>query len=128
MPEDKVTYEYAIVRLVPKVEREEFLNVGVLLFSKRKRYLGMRYHLDLQKVVAFAPDLEIEDIHNYLQAWEAVVQGGRQGGRIGQLDTAERFRWLSAARSTLLQCSPTHPGLCHDPEGVLERLFQEYVM
>ena len=125
---DKATFEYAVIRLVPKVEREEFINVGVLLFSKPKRFLGMRSHLDMNRVAALAPDLEQEQIQEYLNAWEAVCTGGRQGGPIGQMDTASRFRWLSAARSTLLQCSPIHPGLCADPEAVLDKLYEEYVL
>ena len=112
--QNRVTYEYAVVRLVPKVEREEFLNIGVILFSKRKKFLGIRFQISM--------------IHRYLHAWEAVCAGGRQGGKIGELDMASRFRWLVAARSTIIQSSPTHPGLCHDPEAVLERLYQRYVL
>jgi len=126
--QNKVTFEYAVIRLVPKVEREEFLNIGVILFSKRKRFLGIRYQIDEAKVKAFSKEVDVDMIHRYLKAWEAVCAGGRQGGKIGEFDMASRFRWLVAARSTIIQSSPTHPGLCNDPEAVLERLYQRYVL
>jgi hypothetical protein len=126
--QNRVTYEYAVVRLVPKVEREEFLNIGVILFSKRKRFLGIRYQIDEAKVKAFSKETDVDMIRRYLKAWEAVCAGVRQGGKIGELDMPSRFRWLVAARSTIIQSSPTHPGLCHDPEAVLERLYQRYVL
>jgi hypothetical protein len=126
--QNKVTFEYAVVRLVPKVEREEFLNIGVILFSKRKKFLGIRYQIDEAKVTAFSKEVDVAMIYRYLHAWEAVCAGGRQGGKIGELDMASRFRWLVAARSTIIQSSPTHPGLCNDPEAVLERLYQRYVL
>lgn len=126
--QNKVTFEYAVVRLVPRVEREEFLNIGVILFSKRKKFLGIRYQIDEAKAKAFSKEVDVDMIQRYLKAWEAVCAGGRQGGKIGELDMASRFRWLVAARSTIIQSSPTHPGLCHDPEAVLERLYQRYVL
>jgi hypothetical protein len=126
--QNKVTFEYAVVRLVPRVEREEFLNIGVILFSKRKKFLGIRYQIDEAKVSAFSKEVDVDMIQRYLKAWEAVCAGGRQGGKIGELDMASRFRWLVAARSTIIQSSPTHPGLCYDPEAVLERLYQRYVL
>jgi hypothetical protein len=126
--QNKVTFEYAVVRLVPRVEREEFLNIGVILFSKRKKFLGIRYQIDEAKVSVFSKEVDVDMIRRYLKAWEAVCAGDRQGGKIGELDMASRFRWLVAARSTIIQSSPTHPGLCHDPEAVLERLYQRYVL
>jgi len=124
---NKVTYEYAIIRLVPKVEREEFLNIGVILFSKRKRFLAMRYQLDVQRIEAFAPEVNVDMIEQYLKAWDLVCQGSPEGGRIGTLDVASRFRWLVASRSTIIQSSNTHPGLCVEPETVLVKLFERYV-
>ena len=124
---DRVTYEYAVIRLVPRVEREEFINVGVLLFSKRRRYLDMRHHLDIAKAQALDASLDPAIVQRYLQAWELICQGDRRGGAIALLDTPERFRWLAASKSTILQCSPVHPGLCDAPESVLERLMEQYV-
>jgi len=126
--QDKVTYEYAVIRLVPRVEREEFLNIGVILFSKRKKYLGMKYHIDEARINAFAPDIDVAVIRQYLAGWEAVCKGAPEGGPIGKEELPFRFRWLVAPRSTIIQSSKTHPGLCTEPEEVLEVLFERYVM
>jgi len=125
---DRVTYEFAIIRLVPKVEREEFINVGVLLFSKRKRYLGIKYIIDKERLLALSNTLDIAILEDYLKAWESVCLGSPQGGMIGEFEMADRFRWLAAAKSTILQCSATHPGLCHHPEDELKDLFKRYVL
>lgn len=124
---DKATYEYAVIRLVPKVEREEFLNVGVILMSNRKKYLQLRYQLDEGRILAFAPDVDLALVRRYLGAWEQVCRGGTEGGAIGQLTLPERFRWLTAARSTIIQSSRIHPGRSADPGAVLEQLFVAYV-
>ncbi len=125
--QDKVTYEFAIIRLIPKVEREEFINVGVLLFSKRKSYLGMRYHIDRERIKAFCSSVDIELVESYLKAWNAVCRGGKEAGRIGEMELPLRFRWLAANRSTILQCSPTHPGICQEPEKIISELYDFYV-
>ena len=126
--QDKVTYEYAIIRVVPKVEREEFFNVGVLLFSKRKKFLGVKYHIDQKKLVAFSEDLDITMLNNRLKAWEYVCNGFPEGGAIGQFEVSDRFRWLAASRSTIIQSSKTHPGLCTNPEDELKQLFNTFVL
>lgn len=125
---DKVSYEYAVIRLVPKVEREEFLNVGVMLMSKRKKFLGIKYRLDKARIKAFAKDIDLEMVLKYLKAWEMVGRGKPEGGRIGQLDLHERFRWLTASRSTIIQSSEVHTGICDDPAAVLEDLLERYVL
>jgi hypothetical protein len=126
--QDKVTYEFAVIRLVPKVEREEFLNIGVIVFSKRKKYLEMKYKIDEKRIGAFSPSVDMEQLRNYLEAWQRICKGGAEAGPIGQLDTAMRFRWLAAPKSTIIQCSQAHPGLCEAPEEVLEELFSAYVL
>lgn len=126
--QDRETYEYAVIRLVPKVEREEFLNVGVILFSKRKKFLGIKYKVDEERIKAFSEEVDVEMIKSYLEAWKAVCQGAPEGGKIGTFELASRFRWLVASRSTIIQSSKTHPGLCNDPEKVLEQLFERYVL
>ena len=126
--QDKVTYEYAIIRVVPKVEREEFFNVGVILFSKRKKFLGVKYHIDQKKLVAFSEDLDITMLNNHLKAWEYVCNGFPEGGAIGQFEISDRFRWLAASRSTIIQSSKTHPGLCTNPEDELKQLFNTFVL
>lgn len=127
MPEKHV-YEYAVIRIVPRVERGEFLNAGVVVFCKRKRYLAMRFVLDEARLRAFAPGLDVEEIRDYLNAWDVICQGKREGGEIAMKEASERFRWLTAAKSTILQCSKVHPGLAEHPEQVLEDLFQRYVL
>lgn len=126
--QNRVTYEFAIIRFVPKVEREEFINIGALLFSKRKKFLGIKYSVDAQRLKALSDEVDQNTIIDYLKAWEAICMGGSQGGPIGELELSDRFRWLSACKSTVLQCSKTHPGLCTDPARELEDLFERYVL
>jgi hypothetical protein len=126
--QDKDTFEYAIIRLVPKVEREEFFNVGVLLFSKQKKFLGIKYHIDLEKLNVFAPEIEITVLNAYLNAWKLISDGDSAGGKIGALEISDRFRWLAACRSTIIQSSKTHPGLCKNPEEALQDIFEKYVL
>lgn len=124
----KVIFEYAVVRIVPKVERGEFLNVGIILFAKSKDFLAMKYHFDKNRLALFSEEIDIERLENYLDAWDWICKGSQKGGAIGKLETPERFRWLTAAKSTIIQCSEVHPGLCQSPENKLDRLFQEYVL
>lgn len=126
--QDRVIYEYAVIRVVPKVEREEFINVGVIVFSKRKKYLDLKYVIDEQRLTSFAKDIDLQKIKTYLHAWKLVCKGGRGSGEIGEQDQAYRFRWLTAYRSSMLQSSRVHPGLCTHPEEVLEELFELYVL
>lgn len=126
--QDKCTFEYAIIRVVPKVEREEFFNVGVILFSKRKKFLGIKYHINQVKLNAFCPELEVELLNNYLNAWELICNGGKTAGTIGELELSDRFRWLAACKSTIIQSSKTHPGLSNNPENELQDIFNKYVL
>lgn len=126
--QDKVPYEYAVIRLVPKVEREEFLNIGVILYSKRKKYIGIKYQIDEARIKSFSTEVEVGVIKNYLEAWESVCRGTPDGGSIGKLEQDSRFRWLVASRSTIIQSSETHTGKCNDPEKVLKDLFVRYVL
>ncbi|WP_418636595.1 DUF3037 domain-containing protein [Winogradskyella sp.] len=126
--QDRYTFEYAIIRFVPKVEREEFFNVGVILFSKRKKFLGIKYHINQDKLKAFSTDIEVQMLENYLDAWQQVCKGEPQGGRIGKMELSDRFRWLTACRSTIIQSSKTHPGLCGDPNKTLEEIFKQCVL
>ena len=125
--QDRLVYEYAVIRIVPQVEREEFLNVGVLLFCKGKRFLGMKWELNGSRLAAFSKVLDLEEVMSYLQAMEKICTGGKTGGPIGLLPVADRFRWLTAARSTVIQTSRSQVGLCHDPAEKLEQLFEEMV-
>lgn len=127
MPEKQV-YEYALIRYVPKVEREEFLNVGAIVFCKRLKFLGVKYHIDAKRLGAFSAEADLAELRHYLEAWDLICQGSREGEYIAQLDMASRFRWLTATRSTIIQSSKVHPGLCTDPEHVLHELFTKYVL
>lgn len=124
-------FEYATVRLVPRIEREEFVNAGVLLLCRDQRFLQYRWLLPEAKLLALAgsaaPQLPVAELQLRLAAIARICQGGRAGGPIGALGLAERFRWLTAQRSTIIQCSPVHPGLCADPLTTLEQLFTQLV-
>jgi len=126
--QDKYTFEYAIIRIVPKVEREEFFNVGVILFCKRKKFIGIKYYINLDKLKAFSTDLELDFFEDYLKAWELVCDGEPAGGKIGAMELSDRFRWLTACRSTVIQSSKTHPGLTNDPQKTLEDIFEKQVL
>lgn len=124
---NKHLFEYAVVRVVPKVEREEFLNVGIILYCAHEKFLQILFSVNHQRLSAFAPQLDISEIEGCLNSFKAVCAGGAQAGPIGLYSPAERFRWLTASRSTIVQCSPVHPGLCSSGEEMLERLFEELV-
>jgi Protein of unknown function (DUF3037) len=121
-------FEYAVIRLVPRVEREEFLNVGVILYSSAQGFLAVRWTLPETRLRAVWPDLDLPDVQHRLLAFERICAGRQAGGIIGALPIAGRFRWLTATRSTIVQTSPVHPGLCDDAAGTLERLFGELVL
>jgi hypothetical protein len=104
------------------------VNVGVLLFSKHKKYLGMKHYIQADKLKALDPDIDLELVENYLQAWAKICEGTSASGVIGGFEMADRFRWLSAAKSTIIQCSKTHSGLCIDPEKELQDAFKRYVL
>ena len=127
-PTSRHLFEDAVIRVVPRVEREEFLNVGVVVLCRAQGFLAVRAALSEARLCAFAPaDLDLDDLRARLLAIERICGGRAEGGPIGQLGLAERFRWLTAARSTVVQMSAVHPGLCHDPAATLERLFGELV-
>ena len=115
-------FEYALIRLVPRVEREEFVNVGVVLFCRARRFLDARLALDRERLAALAPELDLAAIQEQLDHIPLVCLGGTAAGPIGLLPQPERFRWRVAPRSTVVQPSPVHCGLCDDPQEVLDRL------
>lgn len=125
---DKVKFEYAIVRVVPKVERGEFFNVGVILFSKRKKFLDIKYQIAPNKLRCFSEEMDLESLNDYLNAWKQICLGAPAGGVIGKMELSDRFRWLTAYRSTIIQSSQTHSGLCDDPQKELEALFKDNVL
>ena len=127
MPDKKV-YEYAVIRVVPRVEREEFLNVGVILFSKDAKYLKARYVLDDKKLRLFSTELEMESLRESLKTFDLICSGHKEGGDIATLDIPERFRWLTAIRSTSVQTSRPQTGFSSDIDSTFDRLFSELVL
>lgn len=120
-------YEYAVVRVVPLVEREEFVNAGVILFCKKKKFIRMRFELNESKILTLKPDADLDEIRQNLEAFSKIASGDKDGGPIASLDVAERFRWLTAVRSASIQTSRPHPGVSEDMEKELEKLFQQLV-
>ena len=126
MPE-KHLFEYAIIRVMPRVERGEFINVGVILYCASQGFLRTRFMLPEARLLALCPTLDLSELTERLGAFERVCVGRRDGGPIGQLPIAARFRWLTATRSTVVQTSPVHPGLCLDPADALTQLLAQQV-
>ena len=124
---DLVTYDYAIVRVVPKVERAEFVNVGVIVSCPARDLLLARIEVDERRLMALDPTLDLECVQAHLAAIPAVCAGGEQAGPIGRLSQRERFHWLVAPRSTIIQTSPPHTGSACNLEAVVERLLQTMV-
>lgn len=127
MPE-KHLFEYAVIRVVPRVEREEFLNIGVVLYCRDKKFLQMRCKLDEPRLMALCCDVDVDELRAHMNAFERICLGSADGGPIAKLDAASRFRWLTASRSTVVQASKVHPGLCDDPEVKLEKLYHQLVL
>jgi len=126
MPEQH-SFEYAVIRVVPKVEREEFMNVGVILYCQSLSFLDAMFTMNVERLLALSPGLEMEVIKKHLSAFCEICKGGPEAGPIGKLDMGSRFRWLTATRSTVLQCSKVHPGLSTDPAGTLKNLHDRLV-
>ena len=122
------SFEYAVLRVVPRVERQEFLNVGVLVFCRERRYLEARVHLDPLRLHALAPTLDLELIRQHAEAVVRICLGDVTAGLIARSSQSERFHWLTAPRSTMLQTSPVHTGICSDVDGILDRLFGQLVL
>lgn len=126
--QDNHLYEYAVIRVVPRVEREEFLNIGIILFCKKKKFIKVLFHLNKERIQALSADFDIEQLECNLTSLEKIVNGAKDGGPIAEFDIPERFRWLTAIRSSAIQTSRPHPGLCQDLEKTIQRLFEELVL
>ena len=120
-------FQYAIVRVVPRVERGECMNVGVVFFCRPRRYLAARIALDEARLTAFAPDLDAAEVRAHLDAMARIAAGEPDSGPVGRLEQSERFHWLVAPSSTVIQTSPVHTGLSEDPEETLARLLEKLV-
>jgi hypothetical protein len=120
-------FEYAVIRMVPHVEREEFLNIGIILYCASQKFLQARFELDKGRLKVLCEKLDFEELEEHITSFERICAGGHDAGPIGMLSIPERFRWLTATRSTILQTSKVHPGLCDDASEMLERLFVQMV-
>jgi hypothetical protein len=121
-------FQYAVLRVVPRIEREEFVNVGVIVFCRTRRFLAARVALDPHRIESLGPGADLEAIAEHLDARVRVAAGEPEAGPIAQLPQSERFHWLVAPSSTMIQTSSVHSGLAEDPQAVLDRLFGELVL
>jgi hypothetical protein len=126
-PAASAWYSYAIVRVVPRVERGEFLNVGVVLFSRELDFLGARFEVDQERLRSLAPWVDLASVERHLATFQAICAGSSDGGPIAALPKPERFHWLVAPRSTMIQTSPVHVGRSQHPDRALEDLLDELV-
>ena len=122
------SYDYAIVRLVPCVERGEYINVGVILFCRTRRFLRALISVNMPRLTALFPTIDIEIVQQHLDMIPLVCAGSAEAGTISQLSQSERFHWLVSPRSTVIQTSPVHSGLCTDPAAKLEHLLKTMVL
>lgn len=120
-------FEYAVIRVMPRVEREEFLNVGIVLYCAKLKYLKAMVTMDEERLKVFCKSMDVHEVREYLHALERICAGGKESGPIGRLPVAERFRWLTATRSTVVQTSKVHPGFCIDPDDMLATLNHQLV-
>ena len=119
------SFDYAVIRVVPRVERQEFINAGVIVFCLEKRFLDARIHLDEVRLKALWPEIDVDLVRQHLEAVIRICAGDPSAGPIARLPQRERFHWLVSARSTILQPSPVHTGVCDDASFILDRLEKE---
>jgi len=121
------SFDYAILRVVPRVERQEFINAGVVVFCSEKRYLGARIRLDAQRMKALWPDADVELAREHLEAVRRICEGDADAGPIAKLSQRERFHWIVSPRSTIIQPSPVHTGVCDATDDLLDRLERQFL-
>jgi hypothetical protein len=121
------SFDYAVLRVVPRVERQEFLNIGVIVFCREKRFLQARVNVEEQRLLALWPQLDIAAVQEHARAVVRICAGDESGGVIAKLSQSERFHWLTAPRSTMMQTSPVHTGICDETNALLDRLYTQLV-
>ncbi len=126
--QEKHLFEYAVIRVVPRMEREEFVNAGVILYCAKLKFLDVQYQLREEPLLAICPKIDLMEIEKQLQAMATIAQAGKTHSPIAKLDMPSRFRWLTATRSTVVQCSKVHPGFTDNATATLERLFSSLVL
>jgi hypothetical protein len=122
------SFDYALLRVVPRVERQEFINAGIVVYCPEKRYLAARIRLDIARLMALWPDADPALVQQHLDAVERICAGDESAGPIARLSQRERFHWLTSPRSTIVQPSPVHTGICDATEGVLDRLEKQFLL
>lgn len=122
------SFDYAVIRVVPRVERGEFVNAGVILFALGQDFLAARVEVNEPRLLALWPEIDLDLVRQHLEAIPKICAGAPDAGPIGRLSLRERFHWLVAPRSTIIQVSPVHSGLCDQPERALEELFRQVVL
>jgi hypothetical protein len=123
----RTTFDYAVLRVVPRVERQEFINAAVVVFCLEKRYLDARVHFDSERLKALWPELDINLVRQHLEAVPRICSGDSTAGPVACLSQRERFHWLVAPRSTLIQPSPVHTGICDETGGLIDRLAKQFL-
>lgn len=126
--QDSQLFEYAVIRIVPRVEREEFLNVGVIMYCAKQKFLQAEFKLNKKRISHFCEKINVEEVEEHLKTFEKICRGAEDSGPIGQLSIAERFRWLTATRSTIIQTSKVHPGFTKDAKKTLQKLLKQLVL
>lgn len=126
--QDRNLYEYAVIRVIPRVEREEFVNVGIILFCKKSRFIKVLFELNVEKIQCLCSEIDIVQLELNLLSFQKIGQGAKDGGPIALMEVPERFRWLTAVRSSVIQTSRPHPGLTSDLDKTITRLFEELVL
>jgi hypothetical protein len=124
---EKHLYDYAVIRVVPRVEREEFINIGLMLYCKRQKYLRIHYQIPKEKISSFCPKFDIEQLTINVEALVTICEGKKEGGPIAQFEKDERFRWITAVKSSSIQTSRPHSGFSDDLDTTFEKLYTELV-
>ncbi len=122
------SFDYALLRVVPRVERQEFINAGIVVYCPEKRYLAARIRLDIARLMALWPEADAALVQQHLDAVERLCAGDESAGPIARLSQRERFHWLTSPRSTIVQPSPVHTGICDATDGVLDRLEKQFLL
>lgn len=121
------SFDYALMRLVPRVERQEFINAGVVVYCPERQFLGARIRLNRERLVALWPEVDVALVEQHLEAIERICAGDPAAGAIARMSQRERFHWLTSPRSTIVQPSPVHTGVCHETVGLLDRLEKQFL-
>ncbi|POY36468.1 DUF3037 domain-containing protein [Solitalea longa] len=125
--QEKQLYEYAVIRVVPRVERDEFLNVGLILYCAKQKFLKAKFELDHKRLESAFGKLDFDELENNLCSFQRISEGGKSGGPIALLDMPSRFRWLTAKRSTVVQTSRVCTGLTLNVDNTFEKLYSEQI-